>query len=117
MIISGTIRDKVTNEVLPGVTVALKNTNFGIQTDANGEFILKNIPAGNYTLIVRLLSYLPIEQNLPLFQDLEFTIGLQPTAYEYKGVEVVAVRPKPKKNNWVLPVSIIGLLLLISKFK
>lgn len=116
MIVSGQIRDQATNEVLPGVTVALKNTNFGIQSDANGEFILKNIPAGNYTLIVRLLGYTPIEQNLPLVQDLEFTIGLKPTSYDYKGVEIIAVRPKPKKN-WVLPVSIIGLILLFSKLK
>ena len=116
MILSGQIRDKQTNDVLPGVTVALKNTQFGTQTNANGEFTIKNIPAGNYTLIVRLLSYLPIEQNLPLFQDLEFTIGMQPTAYEYQGVEVVAIKPK-NKNKWVLPVSIIGLILLISKMK
>jgi hypothetical protein len=116
MILSGQVRDKITNDVLPGVTVALKNTNFGIQTNENGEFVLKNIPAGTYTLIVRLLSYTPIEQNLPLYQDLEFTIGLQPTSYEYKGVEIVAIKPK-NKNKWVLPVSIIGLILLISKMK
>ena len=116
MILSGVVRDKITNNVLPGVTVALKNTNFGIQTDDNGEFILKNIPSGNYTLIVRLLSYTPIEQNLPLYQDLDFTIGLNPTSYDYKGVEIVAIKPKPKKN-WVLPISIIGIILLINKLK
>jgi hypothetical protein len=116
MIISGSVRDKQTNEALPGVTVALKNTQYGTQTNANGDFTIKNIPAGNYTLIVRLLSYIPIEQNLPLFQDLEFTIGIQPTAYEFEGVEVVAIKPK-NKNKWILPASIIGLILLISKMK
>lgn len=115
MIISGTVRDKTTNEVLPGVVVALKNTNFGTQTDVNGQFIIKNIPAGNYVLMVRLLSYKTIEQNLPLYQDLEFTIGLEPTSYELK--EVVITANKPKKNNWVLPIGILGLLLLISKLK
>lgn len=117
MIISGTVRDKSNNEVLPGVVVALKNTNFGTSTDQDGNFIIKNIPSGNYTLIVRLLSYKPIEQNLPLYQDLEFTIGLEPTSYEFKEVIITADKPKTKKNNWVLPISIIGLLLLISKFK
>jgi translation elongation factor EF-G len=116
MIISGQIRDKQTNEVLPGVTIALKNTQYGTQSNANGEFTIKNIPSGNYTLIVRLLSYTPIEQNLPLFQDLEFTIGMQPTAYEFSPVEVVAIKPK-NKNKWILPASIIGLIFLISKMK
>jgi len=116
MILSGTIRDKANNNVLPGVTVALKNTNFGMQTNENGEFILKNIPSGNYTLIVRLLSYTPIEQNIALYQDLDYTIGLQPTSYNYKGVEIVAIKPTDKKK-WILPVSIIGLILLISKYK
>jgi hypothetical protein len=116
MILSGVVRDKITNNVLPGVTVALKNTNYGTQTNENGEFILKNIPSSNYTLIVRLLSYTPIEQNLPLYQDLDFTIGLNPTSYDYKGVEIVAIKPKPKKN-WVLPISIIGIVLLINKLK
>lgn len=114
MIISGQIRDKQTNEVVPGVVVALKNTNFGTTTDAKGNFIIKNIPSGSYSLIVRLIGYLPIEQNLPLYQDLDFTIGIQPTSYDLKPVEIVAT---PKKNNWVLPVSIIGILLLINKFK
>ena len=112
MIISGAVRDTKTNELLPGVVVALKNTNYGTQTNQDGEFILKNIPQGNYTLIVRLLGYLPIEKNLPLYQDLEFTVGLTPTVYEYKSVEVIA-----QKKNWALPLSILGLLILISKIK
>jgi hypothetical protein len=115
MILSGQVRDKISNELLPGVVVALKSTNFGTTTNENGEFIIKNIPSGSYTLIVRLLSYQPVENPIILNSDLEFTIGINPTSYTFNPIEIVATKPKPK-NQMLIPGLII-IALLILKYK
>lgn len=116
MILSGTIQNRETGEYMQYVTVALKNTNYGTFTNERGEFKIKNLPAGNYTLIISNLGFEVIEQNIALIQDLDFSIALTPKTYQYKGVEVVAIKPK-SKNKWIVPASIIGILLLISKLK
>jgi outer membrane receptor for ferrienterochelin and colicins len=56
---SGSISGKVQirEEGLAGVTIQLERTSFTTQTDDNGSFELKNVPAGSYTLIARSLGY------------------------------------------------------------
>jgi outer membrane receptor for ferrienterochelin and colicins len=53
--ISGKISSN--SEVLPYVNVYLKKTKFGVSTDENGLYDLKNIPKGNYTLIISSIGY------------------------------------------------------------
>lgn len=57
----GTLRGKVvdasTKDPLPGVNVLLEGTYFGAATDVDGNFIMKNIPEGTYTVKVSLIGY------------------------------------------------------------
>lgn len=53
--ISGNITFKGT--VLPFVNVYLKSTKIGTSTDENGYFLLKNIPNGNYTIIISSIGF------------------------------------------------------------
>jgi iron complex outermembrane receptor protein len=51
----GTIRGRVTTadgSMAPAVTVSLKGTKFGAITNDDGEYQLKRIPVGDYTLVV-----------------------------------------------------------------
>ena len=54
--ISGFISDSA-GEKIPLTNVYLKNTKIGISSDNTGFYELKNIPKGNYTLIVSLVGY------------------------------------------------------------
>jgi outer membrane receptor for ferrienterochelin and colicins len=45
------------SEALPYVNIYLKKTKFGVSTDENGLYDLKNIPKGNYTLIISSIGY------------------------------------------------------------
>jgi Fe(3+) dicitrate transport protein len=42
---------------LPGVSIYLEKTNFGTISNGKGDFNLKNIPVGNYTLVAYNLGY------------------------------------------------------------
>lgn len=55
--LSGKIKDKNTGEPLPGVTVAIKGTTDGTQTDAEGRFVLKAPNTFPLTLIVTYVGY------------------------------------------------------------
>ncbi len=95
--ISGKVTDAATNEGLVGVNVLIKGTYYGATTDLDGNFEIKNVSPGTYTLSFRLLGYKVVEQT-----GFEVTAGstavvnmkLQETALSL-GQEVVVVGEKP----------------------
>ena len=59
-VFSGTIRDRATQQLLPGVTVALEGTGLGTATDEEGRFRLAGIPTGSYNVRVSFVGYEPL---------------------------------------------------------
>lgn len=55
--LSGKIKDKNTGEPLPGVTIAIKGTADGTQTDGDGKFVLKAANTFPLTLVVTYVGY------------------------------------------------------------
>ena len=55
-ILSGTILDEK-QQPLAGVSVYLQGTVRGVQSDRSGTYTLKDIPAGNYQLVVSLVGF------------------------------------------------------------
>lgn len=55
--IKGTVRDKKDNSELIGVNVVLKGTSLGAATDVNGQFIIRNVKPGEYTLEISYIGY------------------------------------------------------------
>ena len=55
--VAGTVRDRATQELLPGVSVTLEGTEFGTATDAEGRYRLTGVPAGSYNLRAAFVGY------------------------------------------------------------
>lgn len=55
--IQGKITDKETNEGVFGATVQIKGTSIGAVTDFDGNYEIKNVKQGTYTLEIRCVSY------------------------------------------------------------
>jgi len=55
--ITGKVVDNKTGESLVGVAIALEGTDIKVYTDLDGTFTVNNIDAGNYNLILSLISY------------------------------------------------------------
>jgi TonB-dependent receptor len=76
---SGTMRGKVVESgsqgPLPGANVLLQGTNFGAAADINGNFVIRNIPAGEYTIAISYIGYerttatVTVQANTVLEQD------------------------------------------------
>ncbi|MDW8074160.1 MAG: TonB-dependent receptor [Bacteroidota bacterium] len=55
--ISGKVREAATGEALRGATIILDGTKKGAISDPKGNFTIKNVPAGKYSLTVRYVGY------------------------------------------------------------
>ncbi len=55
--VEGVITDAGTGETLIGATAMLQGTTTGTITDFDGNFILRNITAGDYNLVISYISY------------------------------------------------------------
>ena len=62
-IIKGTVVEEGTGKSIPGVLVKVANTKLATQTDASGEFIIRNVPVGkqelqfsDFTLETKIIS-------------------------------------------------------------
>ncbi|MBL4676542.1 MAG: TonB-dependent receptor [Mucilaginibacter sp.] len=83
--VKGKVTDAKTGEALIGVTVAVKGTTTGAQTDANGAFSLS--VASNATLTVSYLGYKSID--VPVNGQNTLNVTLQSATNELQGVVVI----------------------------
>ncbi len=58
--ITGLVRDRATQELLPGVTVVLEGSTLGTATDGTGRYRLAGVPTGSYNLRVTFVGYEPL---------------------------------------------------------
>lgn len=56
-IIKGFVFDVESKEPLVGANVSVKDTQTGAATDIAGEFVINNVPVGNYSLIFSYIGY------------------------------------------------------------
>ncbi|MDR1096895.1 MAG: DUF5686 and carboxypeptidase regulatory-like domain-containing protein [Tannerella sp.] len=95
--VEGYVKDSITNEALPYVTVALCGTTGGTATDENGYFSIKTA-SDSMTLSI---SYIGYETNLVTFTKSEnkATVRLKPAMYELREVTVRPGKEKYSKRD------------------
>ncbi len=71
--ISGVVTDKQTGEPIAGALVTVEGTDLQTRTDANGVYVLLNVPVGRYTLQASLpgAESSPGSAEMLLFQQIE----------------------------------------------
>jgi len=62
--LTGTVIDSDQEDALIGATVYLKGTNFGAATDINGAFEMKDVDAGDYTLVLSYTGYTEMTKDI-----------------------------------------------------
>ena len=91
--ITGKIVDKNTNEELIGANVLIEGTTIGASTDIDGNFIIKGLDEGSYTVKVSYISYQTITINDVQVQSKSNTkidVSLESTSTELQEVLVTA---------------------------
>ncbi|WP_299754267.1 TonB-dependent receptor [uncultured Pontibacter sp.] len=94
-LLTGTVRDRNTQEPLIGVSVQVVGTQLGTATNENGNFRIENIPVGSYTLQSSYIGYQPQSRfnvNVTVGNAQIISFELVPAASQLQQVEVVANR-------------------------
>jgi outer membrane receptor protein involved in Fe transport len=99
--ITGKVTDKTTNEPLPFVNIILVGTNLGAATDIDGNYVILNIPPGNYNIKAQYIGYQPVlVENVSVSIDLTTTLDftLSESAVELEEVVVQSKQEFLKKD-------------------
>lgn len=91
--ISGTVVDSTTSETLPGVNIVVEGEGVGAATDAEGEFEIANVPAGEQTLSASYVGYTTKSTTVTVTANQTTTVNIQmvPEAVGLDDVVVTAL--------------------------
>lgn len=100
--IVGHVVDRTSGQHMPFVTVALRGTTIGTVTDRTGHYYLKNLPQGDFVLVVSSIGYRSVSHNLTLTpgQTVEMNFELEEDAVALDAVVVSANRSETAFRNW-----------------
>ncbi|WP_293785404.1 DUF5686 and carboxypeptidase-like regulatory domain-containing protein [uncultured Pedobacter sp.] len=97
-VVSGTVRDAVTKETLPNVSVFFKDTQIGTQTDANGKYTLVS-PNPQSELSFNYVGYRTVFKNTVPAATQELDVVLVPDSRVLDEVIVVGGKKIKYRNK------------------
>jgi TonB-linked SusC/RagA family outer membrane protein len=93
--ISGVVTEKSNGQPIPGVSITVKGTNIGTQTDGNGKFSISAKPND----VLRIVSIGYSNQELKITTATTFSVQLEESSNALSEVVVTALNiPKEKKS-------------------
>lgn len=107
--LSGKITDKATQKPLIGADIYLKELKKGTNADTQGNYYLKGIPEGNYTIIGSYLGYQTFSRKIYLKGQERLDISLKEQAEEISGVTVSGKTIAHQKKEESMPVTVIDM--------
>lgn len=110
-LLTGVIRDAVTNEPLIGASVVIKGTTIGTTTDLNGKFSLNPNRKPPFTVVVSYIGYKSIDQQVTSL-DKPVTYKLQQDNVLLQSVEVVDSRISDKQKESALTVEAMDIIAI-----
>jgi iron complex outermembrane receptor protein len=94
--ISGKVTDSETKKGLAGATLTIDNTMRGTITDAQGNFVIKNLKKGTYTIKVSFVGFEKQSNSIELQQNTNISFSLQKSSFMADEVVVNATRANEK---------------------
>ncbi len=71
--IVGSVRDSRSGDPLPGASVVLEGTGLGSAADLNGEYAIRNVPPGSYTIRATYVGYRSVAFTLQVTERMTIT--------------------------------------------
>jgi len=94
--ISGKIQN-TDGENLYGVTVFLEEQKKSTVSDESGNYFLKNVPPGNYTVRSRMFGYREVKRSVNITNsDVVLNFSLAPSYSLQEGIDVLGIRATDK---------------------
>ncbi len=91
--ISGTVTEQSSGEPIIGANLILLGTSQGNATDFNGNYVIRGVQPGEYTIRVSSVGYVTITEEITVgSNDLELDFELELTSASLTSLEVFASR-------------------------
>mgnify|MGYP002733160622 FL=1 len=105
----GHVVDKSTKEHLAFVNIAIEGTTIGTTTDASGHYFLKNLPEGDFTLVVSSIGYATITKRVSVMKNTtqEVDFEMEEDAILLDNVVVSTNRGETKRREAVNIVNVL----------
>jgi iron complex outermembrane receptor protein len=107
--IQGTVSDSVSQKPIIGANVILKGTLIGTATDHEGNYLIKNIKAGDYVIEILMIGYKKIERHIQLQAGDQLHFDFELTPQVLKTPEIMVTGAKRAMRKADSPVSITAL--------
>lgn len=103
-----TITGHVSSEgqAIPFVNIYLKNTKIGSASDEFGNYSLKNVDAGTYTIIASVMGYAPFEQRVSVVKNQQLVLDIEMDAVAESLDEMVVTGTLKAVNRSESPVPV-----------
>jgi len=90
--LKGRVFDKNTNEPLIGANVIFERTSLGAASDFDGNYLVRGVPVGNYSVKVSYIGYVAVTQDIEIVQNrtLDFDFFLEPQTLSGETVVITA---------------------------
>ena len=92
--VQGTVTDSETGERIPGVTVSVKNSTIGTQTDIEGNYLIKVDPSA--TLVFSFISY--VTKEIAVNNQQKINVQLVTSTQELEQVVVIGYGTAAKRD-------------------
>jgi len=102
--IQGIVRDEATHQPLIGTNIIVEGTEMGAAADANGKFIIPDVPPGFYHVRFEMIGYQPlVKLNVRVLPErgVFITAELVQSAIELKQVTVTRAYYQKEKDAFV----------------
>ncbi|HRE37634.1 MAG TPA: TonB-dependent receptor [Chitinophagaceae bacterium] len=103
--LTGKITDSKTGEPLAGASIYLADDRIGTYADANGKYMLTNIPFGHHVMEVSYTGYTTMVEHIQLTADTEKNFALSAMIMENQGVVVTGVAGATSIRKIPVPVN------------
>lgn len=89
--LSGTVTDKQSHP-LEGITVTINELSKSVSTDADGDYLFKNLPAGSYTVTISGINIKPVQKQVEVTGEspAKLDFQLESSTKELKAVTITA---------------------------
>lgn len=104
--IKGKASDVETHEPLNKATIKIDKTKLGTFSDATGNFLIKNIPEGKYTIICKMIGYETQRIKISLPEDSSIFLEIKMQNRTLKTNEVIVSANKRIQQVQEVPVSV-----------
>ena len=84
--VEGTVKEKSSGETLPGVSIVVKGSNNGTETDFDGKFQIDNVKTGD-VLVLTYLGY--TTKEVAINTNFNLTIELEESSEQLNEIVVV----------------------------